>query len=188
MSRRLLFLLPLLTLALMTGFFAWSLLAGRDPASIGSVMIGRPAPRLDLPAIAPGEPPLDDAMLRTGKPVLVNFFASWCAPCLAEHPLFMRLRDREGAAIIGVAWKNKREDATAWLEEAPAYFPDAGAGAEFLAAVVLRRHVPLLGPERGAAYCREVAERLLEPDGRMVIDYVRLNMRARRPGGGGSRG
>ena len=80
------------------------------------------------------------------------------------------------------------EDATAWLEEAPAYFPDAGAGAEFLAAVVLRRHVPLLGPERGAAYCREVAEGLLEPDGRMVIDYVRLNMQARRPGSGGSRG
>ena len=50
--RRLLFLLPLLTLALMAGFFAWSLLAGRDPASIGSVLVGRPAPRLDLPRAA----------------------------------------------------------------------------------------------------------------------------------------
>jgi len=77
------------------------------------------------------------------------------------------------------------EDAHAWLEEAPAYFPDAGAGAEFLAAVVLRRHVALLGPERGAALCRAVAERLLEPDGRMVIDYVRLNLQARRPEDGG---
>lgn len=126
MSRRLLFLLPLMTLALMTGFFAWSLLAGRDPASIGSVMIGRPAPRLDLPALAPGAPPLGDAMLRTGKPVLVNFFASWCAPCLAEHPLFMRLRDREGATIIGVAWKNKREDATGWLKRLGDPFKTAG--------------------------------------------------------------
>lgn len=130
MSRRLLFLLPLLTLALMTGFFAWSLLAGRDPASIGSVMIGRPAPRLDLPALTPGEPPLTDAMLRTGKPVLVNFFASWCAPCLAEHPLFMRLRDREGATIIGVAWKNKREDATAWLKRLGDPFKAAGLDLE----------------------------------------------------------
>lgn len=77
------------------------------------------------------------------------------------------------------------EDVHAWLEEAPAYFPDAGAGAEFLAAVVLRRHVGLLGPERGAALCRAVAARLLEPDGRMVIDYVRLNLQARRPDGGG---
>jgi trans-aconitate 2-methyltransferase len=73
------------------------------------------------------------------------------------------------------------EDAHAWLEEAPAYFPDAGAGAEFLAAVVLRRQFALLGPERGASLCRAVADRLLEPDGRMVIDYVRLNLQARRP-------
>ena len=117
MTRRLLFLLPLLTLALMAGFFAWSLLAGRDPAAIGSVLIGRPAPRLDVPALTPGEPPLTDGMLRSGKPVLVNFFASWCAPCLAEHPLFVRLRERDGATIVGVAWKNKPEDALAWLKK-----------------------------------------------------------------------
>ncbi len=114
--RRLLFILPLLTLALMAGFFAWSLTSGRDPASIGSVVVGRPAPRLDLPALRPGEPPLTDADLRTGKPVIVNFFASWCTPCLAEHPLFTRLREREGATIVGIAWKNKRDDALPWLK------------------------------------------------------------------------
>ena len=125
MSRRLFFLLPLFTLALMAGFFAWSLLAGRDPASIGSVMVGRPAPRLDLPALRAGEP-LTDALLKSGKPVLVNFFASWCAPCLAEHPLFARLKEREGATIIGVAWKNKREDALAWLQRLGDPFKSAG--------------------------------------------------------------
>ena len=126
MTRRLLFLLPLMTLAMMTGFFAWSLLAGRNPAAIGSVMVGRPAPRLDVPALTPGELPLGDAMLRTGKPVLLNFFASWCAPCLAEHPLFMRLKDRDGATIIGVAWKNKRDDAAAWLKRLGDPFKAAG--------------------------------------------------------------
>ena len=102
----------------MAGFFAWSLMAGRDPASIGSVLVGRPAPRLDLRALRDGDKPLTDALLRTGKPVLVNFFASWCTPCLAEHPLFMRLAQREGATIIGIAWKNKPEDARAWLAQA----------------------------------------------------------------------
>ena len=115
MQRRLLFLLPLLTLVLMAGFFAWSLMAGRDPASIGSVMVGRPAPRLDLPALAEGAPPLGEALLKSGKPVLVNFFASWCAPCLAEAPLLMRLKEREGVAIVGIAWKNKPDEARAWL-------------------------------------------------------------------------
>ena len=124
--RRLLFILPLLTLALMPGFFAWSLTSGRDPASIGSVVVGRPAPKLDLPALRPGEAPLTDADLRTGKPVIVNFFASWCTPCLAEHPLFTRLREREGATIVGIAWKNKRDDATAWLKKLGDPFKLAG--------------------------------------------------------------
>ena len=124
--RRLLFILPLLTLALMAGFFAWSLTSGRDPASIGSVVVGRPAPKLDLPALRPGEAPLTDADLRTGKPVIVNFFASWCTPCLAEHPLFTRLAERKGAVIIGVAWKNKPEEARAWLKKLGDPFRYAG--------------------------------------------------------------
>src|SRR5215813_9143427 len=126
MSRRFLFLLPLLTLALMAGFFAWSLMAGRDPASIGSVMVGRPAPPLNLPALQEGQPPLSDALFKTGKPVLVNYFASWCAPCLAEHPLFMRLKEREGATIVGIAWKNKREEALGWLKRLGDPFKVAG--------------------------------------------------------------
>ena len=47
----------------------------------------------------------------------MNFFASWCTPCLAEHPLFTRLGEREGAAIVGIAWKNKRDDALPWLKK-----------------------------------------------------------------------
>ena len=130
MNRRLLFLLPLLTLALMAGFFAWSLLAGRDPASIGSVMVGRPAPRLEVGALRAGEPPLGDALLKTGTPTIVNFFASWCTPCLAEHPLFTRLAAREGATIIGVAWKNKPDEALAWLKKLGDPYKFAGADLE----------------------------------------------------------
>jgi cytochrome c biogenesis protein CcmG, thiol:disulfide interchange protein DsbE len=126
MSRRLLFLLPLATLALMAGFFAWSLMAGRDPASIGSVMVGRPAPRLDVRALRDGDKPLTDAILRTGQPTIVNFFASWCTPCLAEHPLFTRLAQRDGAVIIGIAWKNKPEEARAWLKRLGDPFTAAG--------------------------------------------------------------
>jgi len=102
-SNRLLFLLPLLTLCAMAVFFGWALLSGRDPASIGSVMVGRPAPKLE------------GVELGGGKPKLVNFFASWCAPCLAEHPLFTRLKEREGTAIVGIAWKDKPEATRAWL-------------------------------------------------------------------------
>jgi cytochrome c biogenesis protein CcmG/thiol:disulfide interchange protein DsbE len=114
-SNRLLYFLPLLTLAVMAGFFAWSLGSGRDPAAIGSALVGHPAPRFAAPALQEGEPPLTAALLHTGKPVLVNFFASWCAPCQIEHPLLLRLAEREGATIIGIAYKNKPEEARAWL-------------------------------------------------------------------------
>ena len=126
MNRRLLFLLPLATLLIMAGFFAWSMVSGRDPASIGSVMVNRPAPELRAPALREGEPALDDKLLHSGRPVLVNFFASWCAPCLAEQPLIARLAEREGVTIIGIAWKNKPDEARAWLKRLGDPFKYAG--------------------------------------------------------------
>lgn len=72
-------------------------------------------------------------------------------------------------------------DVRAWLEDAPAHFPDVTTGAEFLATVVLRHHLPRLAPELRAPFAAEVAELCAVPDGRVEIDYVRLNMEARRP-------
>ena len=130
MKSRALFLLPLATLLILAGFFGWSLLSGRDPASIGSAVVNRPAPPLAAPALRDGEPALTDALLRSGKPVLINFFASWCAPCLLEHPLLLRLKEREGATIIGIAWKNKPDEARAWLKKLGDPFRYAGVDPE----------------------------------------------------------
>ena len=125
-SNRVLYLLPLLMLVILAGFFGWSLVSGRDPASIGSALVGKPAPPLKAPALRPGEAALSDALLHTGKPALVNFFASWCTPCLAEQPLLERLAKKEGVTIIGVAWKNKPEEARSWLERLGDPFAAAG--------------------------------------------------------------
>jgi trans-aconitate 2-methyltransferase len=73
------------------------------------------------------------------------------------------------------------EGARAWLEEAPAHFDDLGAAAEFLTTVVLRHHLEWMPPDQRAPFAREVASRRADADGHVDVDYVRLNMEARRP-------
>ncbi len=72
-----------------------------------------------------------------------------------------------------------------WLHEAPV---DLGAGSEgpaFLATVVLRDDLALLPEPLRMSYALAVADRLRDAAGHVMVDYVRLEMRARRPGGGG---
>lgn len=119
MNRRALMLAPLgLALAGGAGFYAMlrGLGTGRyDPRGVPSVLVGRTAPEFTLPALAADQAPLTHADLRgLPAPVLVNFWASWCVPCIVEHPQLMRL-SREGVAVYGINYKDKAPDAEAFL-------------------------------------------------------------------------
>lgn len=114
--RRVAFVLPVLLFLALAGYFAWALLSGRDPQQLPSALIGKPAPTFDLPALLTELPGASRADLR-GKPVLVNFFASWCVPCRVEHPLLMDLSKGSGVTLIGIVYKDKPEAAKALLQE-----------------------------------------------------------------------
>lgn len=83
--------LPLLGFAALMIVVAAGLYRPADP-SVRSAMVGKPVPEFRLPALVPGKPGLADADLRGQGPRLVNVFASWCVPCIAEAPQLMRLR------------------------------------------------------------------------------------------------
>jgi cytochrome c biogenesis protein CcmG/thiol:disulfide interchange protein DsbE len=116
MTRRALYLLPLLLFALVAGYFLWGLASGRNPSLVPSALIDKPAPAFDLPPLdGLDRPGLATADLQNGGVALVNFFASWCLPCRAEHPLLMDLAESGGARILGINFRDRPEDARRWL-------------------------------------------------------------------------
>ena len=47
--------------------------------------------------------------LRKNNFTLINFWASWCAPCRIEHPVLIRLSDEKNIKIVGVNFKDKKK-------------------------------------------------------------------------------
>lgn len=86
-----------------------------NPGELPSVFIGKPAPVLPVTGL-PGTPQLTDADLRSGQVTVVNFWASWCPPCRAEHPVLTEMAAR-GIRVAGVNMMDKDADATAYLAE-----------------------------------------------------------------------
>ena len=95
---------------------AWLGLRRDAPEELPSALVGQPAPTLAQLGALDGNPSPTDADLEAPGVKLVNFFASWCAPCRAEHPLLMALAE-EGIPVIGVNYKDRAEAARGWLAE-----------------------------------------------------------------------
>jgi len=89
--RRGLLWLPFGVFALLFGVVAFGLRAPAD-RTIHSAMVGKQLPVFALPGIIQTKPGLDSALFHKGKPRLLNVFASWCIPCVAEAPNLMRLK------------------------------------------------------------------------------------------------
>jgi cytochrome c biogenesis protein CcmG/thiol:disulfide interchange protein DsbE len=115
--RRLAVILPVALFVLLVGVMAALLTdseRNNDPSRLPSPLVGKPAPAIDLPAVADGIPGgFSTADLR-GTVSLVNVFASWCVPCLAEHPLITRLAE-DGFPVYGINHRDKPADAQTWL-------------------------------------------------------------------------
>ena len=112
MSRALRFV-PLTLLLVFVAFVTWRLLNPADTA-IRSQLEGKPVPTFALPPALPGRATLKSSDLATGEPRLVNIFASWCVPCIAEAPVLGELKAR-GVTIEGIAIRDRPEDVAEFL-------------------------------------------------------------------------
>jgi cytochrome c biogenesis protein CcmG/thiol:disulfide interchange protein DsbE len=85
-----------------------------NPREVPSPLIGKPAPAFDLPLLsAPDRTFSQKDML--GKVWVLNVWASWCQPCLVEHPQITRLAQGGAVPVVGLNYKDAREDAVSWL-------------------------------------------------------------------------
>ncbi|MEM9012024.1 MAG: DsbE family thiol:disulfide interchange protein [Pseudomonadota bacterium] len=96
--------------------FLYAGLGRENPDALPSAFADQPAPDLALTELLPGQAPPDNALLAAEGVKLVNFWASWCAPCRVEHPILTGLAD-SGLPIIGVNYKDDPENARAFLQE-----------------------------------------------------------------------
>ena len=117
-NRRLLLLAPL-GIAAAGGVGFWAMLNRMqrgtfDPRGVPSMLVGRKLPDFSLPGLPPAPGFSTGDVLAAGRPVLINFFASWCVPCVIEAPELNKLRDR-GTAIWGIAYKDKPDAAAEFL-------------------------------------------------------------------------
>lgn len=132
--KRVLFIIPLVLFLGLAAYLGYGLT--RDSRILPSMLIDKPAPAFALEALIPEGEGLKTENLK-GKVALVNVFASWCVPCRAEHPIWVRVAEQEKIPIYGINWKDKRPDAIAWLKELGnpyqriGYDPDNKVGVEW---------------------------------------------------------
>jgi len=106
---------PLVILLVLIAGLVWRLATPAD-TTIGSKLEGKPIPAFILPAALPTKPTLNSAGLATGQVRLVNIFASWCVPCIAEVKVLQQLKAR-GVHIDGIAVRDRSDDVANFLAE-----------------------------------------------------------------------
>ncbi|MDR9393037.1 MAG: DsbE family thiol:disulfide interchange protein [Roseovarius sp.] len=99
-----------------------------NPDELPSALEGKQAPAVAVTPLG-DKPGFDDADLRGGGVKLVNYWASWCAPCRVEHPHLEQLAEN-GVTIYGVNYKDKPEKALGFLEELGDPYAAIGADAK----------------------------------------------------------
>ncbi len=107
------FLVPLAIFAALVTFFAVGLT--RDPREVPSPLIDKPAPAFKVEQLHEPQRTFDPDEMK-GKVWLLNVWASWCVACRVEHPLLVDLSRRSVVPIVGLNYKDKREDGLAWLK------------------------------------------------------------------------
>lgn len=106
------FLLPLGIFIVLVALLAVGL--NLNPREVPSPLVGKPAPAFSLPQLAAADKTFAPQDMQ-GKVWLLNVWASWCVSCREEHPILVEFAKTGTTPIVGLNYKDKREDGQRWL-------------------------------------------------------------------------
>jgi cytochrome c biogenesis protein CcmG/thiol:disulfide interchange protein DsbE len=104
--------LPLALFIVLAAFLAVGLT--RDPREVPSPFIGKAAPAFNVAQLHEPERAFSPQDMR-GKVWLLNVWASWCVSCRVEHPLLVEMARSNAVPIVGLDYKDKRDEGLQWL-------------------------------------------------------------------------
>lgn len=85
-----------------------------DPHDVKAPVLNKTVPEFSLPDQAPGQGFTSKELQNLSHPVLINFFASWCVPCVLEMPILLHLKDK--LPIWGIAYKDAPQNASGFIK------------------------------------------------------------------------
>ena len=110
------FLVPMAAFLALVVFFALGLNPKRDIHELPSPLIGKPAPGFKLSEVMNPDKSVSSADL-AGQVYVFNVWATWCGACRAEHETLLAISQQKVVPIIGLDWKDERDQARAWLSQ-----------------------------------------------------------------------
>ena len=108
--KKIILIIPFILTLIISSFLLFYLLQNKDPKKPPSALLNEDVPKIKIPDLFDEKKFLTNIEFNE-KLILVNFFASWCAPCKVEHPLFFTIKeDHPSLFLIGIDFKEKEKD------------------------------------------------------------------------------
>ena len=108
-------IIPFIFFLLISLTFFYLLVIDRDPSEIPSNLINKNVPNFESESLLKKEKFVSSKEFGNEK-ILVNFFATWCKPCLDEHIYIKRFANEKNIRIIGINYKDKTKKTIQWLK------------------------------------------------------------------------